>query len=279
MRSLSAMTLQTTRVSILKSLVDPIPCLVFDQINWCGRVVFFFFLMIRPPPSSTLFPYPTLFRSQLVDAGAPAVAGPTALVAAAPAVGRPAPRALDPERLEVGGVWRVGHATGGADPPHEPLREHAFEHGGDQVRLHPHILQSRDRTGRVVRVERGEHQVAREPRLDGDLRRLEVADLADEDHVRVLPNDVPEPRGEREADLRLHVDLVDALELVLDRVLDGDDLPVGRVDLVERAVERRRLAGARRPGDEQDPVRALDERLEPPERARREAELLHREEP
>src|SRR2546426_739598 len=121
-------------------------------------------------------------------------------------------------------------------------------------------------------------QAALTGHLDGDLRRLEVADLADEDHVRVLPNDVPEPRGEREADLRLHVDLVDALELVLDRVLDGDDLPVGRVDLVERAVERRRLAGARRPGDEQDPVGALDERLEPPERARREAELLHREE-
>src|SRR2546422_6787609 len=176
-------------------------------------------------------------REQLVDAGAPAVAGPTALVAAAPAVERPATPALDPQRPEVGGVWRVGHATGGADPPHEPLREHAFEHGGDQVRLHPHILQARDRTGRVVRVDRGEHQVARERRLDGDLRRLEVADLADEDHVRVLPNDVPEPRGEREADLRLHVDLVDALELVLDRVLDGDDLPVGRVDLVEDPVE------------------------------------------
>src|SRR3712207_8081249 len=27
--------------------------------------IFFFFLMIRPPPRSTLFPYPTLFRSVL----------------------------------------------------------------------------------------------------------------------------------------------------------------------------------------------------------------------
>src|SRR2546429_4999522 len=26
-------------------------------------MLFFFFLMIRPPPKSTLFPYPTLFRS------------------------------------------------------------------------------------------------------------------------------------------------------------------------------------------------------------------------
>src|SRR2546430_8282558 len=29
------------------------------------RVVFFFFLMIRRPPRSTLFPYTTLFRSQV----------------------------------------------------------------------------------------------------------------------------------------------------------------------------------------------------------------------
>src|SRR5204862_7905021 len=102
----------------------------------------------------------------------------------------------------------------------------------------------------------------------------EVPDLADENHVRVLPDDVSEPRGERQADLRLHVDLVDALELVLDRVFDGDDLPVGRVDLVERAVARRRLATARPPGAEQDPVRALDERPEPTEHGGRAPGLL-----
>src|SRR5437660_12460956 len=31
---------------------------------------FFFFLMIRRPPRSTLFPYTTLFRSEVVGAGA-----------------------------------------------------------------------------------------------------------------------------------------------------------------------------------------------------------------
>src|SRR5450432_4371043 len=41
--------------------------------------VFFFFLMIRRPPRSTLFPYTTLFRSQLVrfgDGGGPHDVGP-----------------------------------------------------------------------------------------------------------------------------------------------------------------------------------------------------------
>src|ERR1051326_9295188 len=34
----------------------------------CGRRSLFFFLMIRRPPTSTLFPYTTLFRSQVMEA-------------------------------------------------------------------------------------------------------------------------------------------------------------------------------------------------------------------
>src|SRR5436305_1427084 len=49
---------------------------------------------------------------------------------------------------------------------------------------------------------------------------------------------------------------------VLDRVLDGDDLERLGLDLVERRVERGRFARAGRPGDEDDPVRQVDELLE-----------------
>src|SRR2546430_3675198 len=34
-----------------------------------NKLIFFFFLMIRRPPRSTLFPYTTLFRSQVVGGG------------------------------------------------------------------------------------------------------------------------------------------------------------------------------------------------------------------
>src|SRR5437868_9220495 len=42
--------------------------LVVLGISWCifDSLYFFFFLMIRRPPRSTLFPYTTLFRSQLL---------------------------------------------------------------------------------------------------------------------------------------------------------------------------------------------------------------------
>ena len=61
----------------------------------------------------------------------------------------------------------------------------------------------------------------------GDARGLEVAHFADHDDVRVLAHDDAAQRvGEVQPDLRLGLDLVDALDLVFDRVLDGDDLDV-----------------------------------------------------
>src|ERR1022692_3885996 len=43
--------------------------LLFGHVNPYGFRLDFFFLMIRRPPRSTLFPYTTLFRSGIVEAG------------------------------------------------------------------------------------------------------------------------------------------------------------------------------------------------------------------
>ena len=85
--------------------------------------------------------------------------------------------------------------------------------------------------GRVVRVERREHQVARERRLDRDLRRLEVADLADHEDVRVLPEEGAQRHREVEPDLVVHLHLVDAVQVVLDRILGGADVVRDLVEL------------------------------------------------
>ena len=73
------------------------------------------------------------------------------------------------------------------------------------------------------------------------------------------------PLGEGEAGLQVHLELVDARELVLDRVLDRDDVALRLVDLVESRVERRGLARARRARDEHRAVGAAERR---PRRAR-----------
>jgi hypothetical protein len=78
--------------------------------------------------------------------------------------------------------------------------------------------------GRVVGVQRAEHDVPGERGLHRGLGGLLVADLAHHDRVGVVPQDRPEPRREGQPDLGVHLDLVHARHVVLDRVLDGDAL-------------------------------------------------------
>ena len=107
-----------------------------------------------------------------------------------------------------------------------------------------------------------ENKVSSQRSLDGDLGRFVVADFADEDDVGGLPQHGPDDAREVEADVVLDLHLVDAGQVVLDRVLGGDDLPVRPVQLVQGGVQRGRLAGAGRTGDEEDAVGPLDDLLE-----------------
>src|SRR6185369_7265327 len=76
------------------------------------------------------------------------------------------------DREQIGGISHVTNPAVLADPPDEPLREDAAQDGGEEIGLDPHVLKTGDRARRVIGVERGEHQVARQGRMNGDLRRL-----------------------------------------------------------------------------------------------------------
>ena len=125
----------------------------------------------------------------------------------------------------------------------------------------------------VARVQRRQDEVARLGRLERDLHRLLVADLADEDDVRILPQRRAQRRGEArrvEADLAL----ADARHLVavqeLDGVLDRDDVQrARRVQVRDHARDRRALAVARRADDEHHPVLPLGELARRPASAAR----------
>ncbi len=104
--------------------------------------------------------------------------------------------------------------------------------------------------------------MAGERRLHRDLGGLSVADLTHHDHVRVLAQNGPQDGGERETCLGVHGHLGHTGELILYRIFHGDDLDAGCVDPLERGVEGGGLAGAGRPGDQDDAVGAGDELLE-----------------
>ena len=160
------------------------------------------------------------------------------------------------------GGRRVGFPAVRADDPDEALGQDSPDRRRQEEILHAEVQESRDGAGCVVGVEGGKDEVPGEGRLDGDLCRLQVADLADHDDVGVLADDVAQGAGEGEPDLGLHLDLVDPADLVFHRVFHGDDLLVGRVDPVESPVEGGGLAASRGPRHEQDPVGLVDELLE-----------------
>ena len=58
----------------------------------------------------------------------------------------------------------------------------------------------------------------------GDVGGLGIAHLADHDHVGILAHEGAHRRGESQADRGLHLRLIDAGDLVFDRVFDGQDL-------------------------------------------------------
>ena len=125
-------------------------------------------------------------------------------------------------------------------------------------------------------MQRAEDEVAG---LGGGQRRrdrLEVAHLAEQDHVGVLTERAAESVGEARcvlADLALVDDAPLVVVQELDRILDRDDVIGARaVDLVDDRGERRRLARAGRAGDEDEPARLRRQLVE----ARRKAELLER---
>ncbi len=85
------------------------------------------------------------------------------------------------------------------------------------------------------------------------------------------------PRAKVRPAFVVDLDLVDAAQVVLDRVLDGDDLALDVVDARERRVERGGLAAAGRAGDQHDAVRQVQDLLERGAVPRGHAELLEAE--
>ena len=163
------------------------------------------------------------------------------------------------------------------------LGDDAFE-AGRELRPHLALLLRRedvddpvDRPGRAARVQRREDEVARLGRGQRGRDRLEVAHLAEEDHVGVLAEAGAKGLGEAArvgADLALVDEAAAVAVEELDRVLDRQDVPRPvAVDLVDHRRERRRLPRARRAGDQDEAARALGQLVQ----AGRKPQLLERE--
>ena len=72
--------------------------------------------------------------------------------------------------------------------------------------------------------------------LRRDLRRLAVANFADEHDVGILTQQRTQCTREGDADLLVHRNLGNTCELILDRILDGENLFAASAQPLQRGV-------------------------------------------
>ena len=160
-------------------------------------------------------------RGTAAEAGAPAFDAPgTFLEGDVAPFGRDRARWLSAVRRRCSS--HVAHAEL-ADRAHQPLRQDAVQRGDKVIRLDAHVQEAAEHIYHVVGVDGGEDQVAGDCGLDGDLGGFGVADLADDDLVRILPQDERRPRGELLPFFSLTGIWV-MPRIWTRRVFDGDDL-------------------------------------------------------
>src|SRR6185369_11153299 len=110
----------------------------------------------------------------------------------------------------------------------QSLGQHTVERRDKVIRLDTHVQETPDHVDHIVRVYRCKYEVTRQRGLNRDLSRLVDGNLRD------------------------------AVQLVLDRIFDRDDLVFFVSDLVQRRVERGRLARSGWTSDQDHAVRLGD---------------------
>ena len=183
-------------------------------------------------------------EADFVNREPPLIAGVPAILTAGPAVELEVRRDRRSDFVEV--LQRIAHLLFAVrtNRANEPLGEKRFHDRSEQERLDVHIDQARDAADGVVRVQGAEDEVTGHGRSNGDVRRLDVANLSDHDDVRILSQDMTQSFGKGEVDLRFHVDLRHARQPIFHRLLDCDDPPLDRIDAAEEAIKRRRFSAA-----------------------------------
>ena len=106
-------------------------------------------------------------------------------------------------------------------------------------------------------MDRRQHQMTRQRRLHSNLGGIAIPNFANHDLVGVVTQDRTKPLGKTQALLFIHGNLQNARQLIFNRVFDRDDFFAAIVQLVERTVQGRGLAGASGPGHQQHPIGLL----------------------
>src|SRR5207249_7521480 len=142
-----------------------------------------------------------------------------------------------------------------AEHADQSLRQHAMQRRYKVIRLYAHIQKPPDHVDDDICVNSRENQMARESRLNSDLRCFLVANLANHDLVRIVTQNRTQSTREGQTFLLVDRDLSNAMQLILNRVFNRDDFIFFVSDFVQGGIKRRRLSRSCWSGHQHHPVR------------------------
>ncbi len=111
-----------------------------------------------------------------------------------------------------------------AEHADQPLGDDAAQRRRQQEALDSEIDQARHRRCRGLGVKRRKHEMAGQGGMHGDMGGLGIAHLADHDHVGVMAKEGAQRGCEGEPNRRLHLRLVNPMDLILHRIFNRQDL-------------------------------------------------------
>ena len=130
------------------------------------------------------------------------------------------------------------------------MRHQTAQSGLQQERLHAHIGKACNGCRCRFGMQRGQHQMAGQRRVNGNMCRFRIADFADHDDIRILPHKGPQRLREGQANGGLDLRLVDASNFIFNRVFDGENFTAGLVEQAQRRSKCGGLAAACGAGDD-----------------------------
>ena len=120
---------------------------------------------------------------------------------------------------------------------HQALGQNTQQRGAEQERLNAHVGEAGDRTGRVIGVQCGQHQVASHGGLDGNLRGFKIANLTNHDDVGILSQDGAQGFGKGQINFGIDLRLPHACQFIFNRVFHRHDVAAGSVQTLERGIQ------------------------------------------
>ena len=117
------------------------------------------------------------------------------------------------------------------------LSDDTNDRGSNHVRRNAHIYQTDNSGSRVVCMQCRKNKVSRDSSTDSDIGGLTVTDLTDHYDIRVLTQDRTQSRSKGHTCLVIDLTLVNAVDTLLDRVLNRYDVYVRLGKLTESSIK------------------------------------------